>query len=228
MSNQIDDAVAAAEAAAANMTDQTPVVQSQGTSLAPVSNEPVDMSLAAFLTSGGITPDKWLQVKDTAMKIDKNEKKTIDEFSGELNFANVKMFTGLRISLPGNKYEYIKSYDGRTEARSGQNWNAAIAEANARSQKPSSTYRGADILVTLTEPVVQGDTTIAVGTKVGYTTSITGFAPFQSYLAELIEAGDVTIKPDGKSMTGIVGTVLTHETKKNTDYEWGVVNFSRL
>ena len=227
MSNAIDDAVAAAEAAAATMTDAQVPAQSQGTALAPASNGgPVDMSLGSFLTAGGINPDKWLQVKDTGMKIDKNDKATIDDFTGEIDFSKVKMFVGLRISLPGNKYEYIKSYDGRTESKTGQNWNTAVAEANARAQSPSTTYRGADILAVLDKDVKQGATTIPAGTKVGYTTSITGFAPFQSLLATLVEDGTVTVGA-GDRLSGSAVIKLSHEAKKNADYEWGIINFEK-
>jgi hypothetical protein len=228
MTSQIDDAVAAAEAAAANMTDtQVAVAPAQGTALAPAAaGGAVDMSLGSFLTAGGINPDKWLQVKDTGLKLDKNDKATFDEFTGEVDFARVKMFVGLRISLPGNKYEYIKSYDGRTEAKTGQNWNVAVAEANARAAAPSTTYRGADILLTLDKDVKQGNATIPAGMKVGYTTSITGFAPFQSLLQTLVESGDITVGA-GDRLSGVVTLKLTHEAKKNADYEWGIVNFEK-
>lgn len=227
MSNGIDDAVAAAEAAAANMTDAQLPAQAQANALAPAAGGgEVSMSLGSFLTAGGINPDKWLQVKDTGLKIDKNEKQTFDDFTGEIDFSKVKMFVGLRISLPGSKYEYIKTYDGRTEAKTGQSWGVAVAEANARAQSPSTTYRGADILVTLDKDVKQGSTTIPAGTKIGYTTSITGFAPFQSLLETLIANSDVTVGA-GDRLSGIVNVKLTHEAKKNADYEWGIVNFEK-
>src|SRR5687768_6124398 len=111
MTNQIDAAVAAAEAAAQNMGDaQVPAVQQGGNALA-AGGGPVDMSLGSFLKAGGLSPDKWIQVKDTGLKLDKNEKNTIDSFEGNIDFSQVKLFQGLRISLPGNKYEYIKTYD---------------------------------------------------------------------------------------------------------------------
>lgn len=228
MTSQIDNAVAAAEAAAANMTDaQVPATQAQGTALAPANTGgAVDMSLGSFLTAGGINPDKWLQVKDTGMKLDKNDKNTFDDFTGDIDFSRVKMFVGLRIGLPGGKYDYIKSYDGKSEAKTGQNWNIAVAEANARAIAPATTYRGADILITTTKEIVQGATKIPVGTKVGYTTSITGFAPFQSLLQTLVENNDVSVSA-GDRLSGVVNVKLSHEAKKNADYEWGIVNFEK-
>jgi hypothetical protein len=222
--SQIDDAVAAAEAAAQNLGEaQVPATQQAGGALAATGGS-VDMSLGSFLKSGGINPDKWIQVKDTGFKLDKNEKATIESFEGEIDFSQVKMFVGLRVALPGNKYEYIKSYDGKTEAKTGQNWNAAVADANARAQTPNTQYRGADMLIVPTKDVKQGSTVIPAGTKLGYTTSITGFSSFQSFLASLVNAGKVQVGPND-SLSGVVVTKVSHETKKNADYEWGVLNF---
>lgn len=224
MSNAIDAAVAAAEAAAQNMGEaQVPATQTQGSALATAGGA-VDMSLGSFLKAGGIAPDKWIQVKDTGMKLEKNEKATIDQFEGTIDFASVKLFQGLRIALPGNKYEYIKTYDGRTEAKTGQAWGAAVADANARAVAQNNTYRGADILIVLTKDVKQGGTTIPAGTKVGYTTSITGFAPFQSFLQTLVQEGKVQVGA-GDTLSGVVPTKVVHETKSNADYEWGILTF---
>lgn len=223
--NQIDEAVAAAENAAANTT---PAVQEQTNgALAPAQSGAVDMSLTSFLKAGGINPDKWVSVKDTGIKLDKQEKALIQDFTGEIDFANVKMFQGLRIALPGNKYEYIKTYDGRTESKTGMAWGAAVQEANARAISPSTPYRGADILITLDKDVKQGGTTIPAGTKVGYTTSITGFAPFQSFLQTLVTEGKIEVQA-GDVLSGVVPTKVVHETKSNADYEWGILTFEAV
>lgn len=227
MDNQIDAAVAEAERAAAEMGDaQVPATQSQSGQLA-AGGGAVDMSLTGFLKSGGLSPDKWVQVDEYGIKLDKNEKQFVEEFTGELDFANVKFFQGLRTKLPGNKYSYIKTYDGKTEARSGQNWNAAVSEANARAIEPASPYRGADVLITLTEALKQGKSDFAVGTKVGYTTAITAFGAFQNYLNEQINAGNVTVGAND-SLSGVVVTKATHEEKKNSDYKWGILNFQQV
>ncbi|MAD95786.1 MAG: hypothetical protein CMB99_00520 [Flavobacteriaceae bacterium] len=224
MSTQIEDAIAAAEAKANETTGTDVATTSEGGALAPA-NAGVDMSLTSFLQSGGLSPDKWIAVKDTGFKLDKNDKAVLQEVEVDIDFSNVKLFQGLRISLPGNKYEYIKTYDGRTESRTGQAWTVAMAEANGRSTQPQNPYRGADILMTNVEDVTQGKTTIEAGTKLGYTTSITGFGGFQSFLASLINAGKVQVGPDGVTLSGVVRTKVTHEAKSNADYEWGVLNF---
>lgn len=227
MSTQIDDAIAAAEAKA-NETAGTDVATTQnaGGDLAPASGA-VDMSLTGFLKSGGINPDKWIQVKDTGFRLDKNEKTMIEEVEVEIDFADVKLFQGLRIQSPGGKPEYIKTYDGRTEARTGQAWGIAVAEANGRSATPQNPYRGADILMSLPADVTQGKTKIEAGTTLGYTTSITGFGAFQSFLATLIQAGDVSVASDGQTLGGKVKVKVLHEAKSSADYEWGILNFEK-
>ena len=229
MSSQIDAAIAAAEAKASETPQDTgtALTPAAGGQLAPAGGGAVDMSLTSFLKSGGINPDKWVQVKDTGFRLDKNEKALIEEVVVDIDFANVKLFQGLRIALPGNKYEYIKTYDGRTEAKTGQAWGAATAEANGRSISPQNPYRGADILMVNVADVTQGKTTVPAGTKLGLTTSITGFAPFQSFLASLIEAGEVTVGSDGSTLAGVVRTKVTHEAMSNADYEWGILNFEK-
>lgn len=225
--SQIDDAIAAAEAAAEKTpAAQVPATQEQGGALASGNAGPVDMSLGGFLKAGGIAPDKWIQVKDTGFRLDKNVKELLDKVTVDVDFANVKLFQGLRVALPGNKYEYIKTYDGRTEAKTGQNWGAAVADANNRAVSANSPYRGADILMTLPESVKQGKTEIPAGTKLGYTTSITGFSAFQSFLASLIEAGDVTVSPS-ETLSGQVRLNVLHESKSNADYEWGILTFEK-
>lgn len=225
MSN-IDDAVAAAEAASKQM-DNAPAVQEPQGGAITASNSSVDMSLGSFLKSGGLNPDKWITVKDTGLKLDKLEKATIEEFTGVIDFANVKLFQGLRVNLPGGKYEYLKTYDGKTESRSGQNWGAAVAEANGRASEKATPYRGADILVTLEDDVVQGKTTIPAGTKLGYTTSVTGWSGFQSFLQSLVADNKVTVAA-GDILAGVVKTRVFHESRSNSDYEWGVLNFEAL
>ena len=225
--SQIDDAIAAAEAKAAETSTGTDLAPaSTGGAVAPAGGA-LDMSLTGFLKAGGISPDKWMQVKDTGFRLDKNEKALIEEVEVDIDFANVKLFQGLRVALPGGKYEYIKTYDGRTEAKTGQAWSVAVAEANGRSITPQNPYRGADILMTNVGDVKQGKTTIEAGTKLGYTTSITGFGPFQSFLAGLIEAGEVQVGSDGSTLSGVVRTKVTHEAKSNADYEWGILNFEK-
>ena len=178
------------------------------------------------MKSGGLQPDLWLDVKDTGLKLIKTEKAVVDDFVADLDFSQVKLFVGLRLKLPGNKFEYIKSYDGRTEAKTGKPWAIALQEANARAAEPADQYRGADILMVLPEPVKQGAQTIEAGKKIGYTTPVTGFATFQSFLAEMIQSGDAVVDAN-ENLTGSVRVRASHIEKSNASYTWGVVGFAK-
>ena len=225
----IDDAVAAAQEQAENVTQNAVApVNTGGGQLAPAGGGAVDMSISGFLKAGGISPDRWLDIRDTGFRFDKNNKSVFESFTGTINFASgVKMFQGARIAKADGTYEYLKTYDGRTEARSGQAWAAALNDAANRSTKPVSPYRGADILIELDTPVSQGKDKFDVGFKVGYTTAVTAFKPFQSFLATLLESGEVTVAPDGETMSGEVSVKVDHETMKNANYEWSIAVFSK-
>lgn len=228
MTDQIDAAVAEAEAAAANMEDTralTPAAQAGA--LATPAAGAVDMSLSGFLKAGGIQPDIWLTLEKTGIKLDKQEKAVFDDFEGTIDFSRVKLFQGLRTKLPGNKFSYIKTYDGRTEARSGENWATAVANAQARAIEPAETYRGADILIVTTKEITQGAKKYEVGKKIGYTTAVTGFAPFQSLLETLVNKGDVQVGPND-SLTGEVKVKVQHIVKSNTDFQWGILGFEQI
>ena len=227
MTDQIDAAVAEAEAAAANMQEQRALTPAQQAGALANPAGPVDMSLSGFLKAGGIQPDVWLTLEKTGIKLDKNEKAVFDDFEGTIDFSKVKLFQGLRTKLPGNKFEYIKTYDGRTEARSGENWNTACANALAKAIEPAQPYRGADILIVSTKEIKQGSKTYEAGKKIGYTTAVTGFAPFQSLLESLVNSGEVVVG-NNDSLSGEVKVKLQHVVKSNTDYQWGILDFEKI
>lgn len=226
----IQDQIAQAEAAAANAPENAvATTETTGQSLTtPAASAPVDMSMGAILTAGGLQPDIWLDVKDTGLKLDKNEKMPLQEFKADLDFSKVKMFVGLRVKTGPKSFEYIKSYDGKTEAKSGKPWPVAVQESNARAVEPAEQYRGADILMVLAEDTKQGNVTIPAGKKIGYTTAVTGFGNFQTFLADMITAGDVEVIQDNPfRASGQMTVIASHVEKKNASFTWGVVGFAK-
>lgn len=217
----LSDTMNAAREAASNL----PATQdATGRDLAPANYGTQEFStgLDDFLTGGGIKPDKWLQIKDTGIRIDRDDKAFVTEFYGDLDLSTVQLFWGARAELAGNNVVYTKSYDGKTTVK-GEPFQAVLADFKANSVKNADPYRGADILVTLTEDVVQGKTTIPAGTKVGYSTSITGFAPFQSFLQEAKRKGLLRDLGDGE----VVRVKVTHEMRTNkANQDYGVLLFS--
>lgn len=210
--------------AARNAAQNLPATQdTTGQDLAPATyTQDFSTDLDDFLTGGGIRPDKWIQVKDVGVRLDKEEKAFVTEFVGDLDLSTVQLFWGSRAEFAGGTVAYTKSYDGKTTVK-GEPFHAVLAEFKANSLKNADPYRGADILVTLTEDVVQGKTTVAAGTKVGYSTSITGFAPFQSFLGEMKKAGYLRRAGDGD----VVKVKVTHELRSNkNNQDYGVLLFA--
>jgi hypothetical protein len=220
MSTTLADTMNAAREAAQNL----PATQdATGTAVATSAPDATVFStgLDDFLSGGGIRPDKWLQIKDTGIRIDRDEKAFVTEFTGDLDLSDVKLFWGSRAEFAGNNVQYAKSYDGKLTDK-GENFNQVLAEFKANSLKDASPYRGADILVTLDQDVTQGKTEIAAGTKVGYSTSITGFAPFQTFLANMKKQGKLRAEGDGD----IVRVKVTHDMRTNNKkQDYGVLLF---
>jgi hypothetical protein len=196
--------------AAKEAANQVPAVQDTQGALAPMS---FGTSLDDFL-SGGMQVDAWVQVKDGGIRLNRDEKAYIEEFEAELDLNTVQLFHGVRAEFAGNKVEYAKSFA------------SVCAHYKANSVKPANPYRGADMVLVLTKDVVQGKTTIPAGTRIGYTTPITGFAPFQTLLKGLAAEGKLTDAGGGRlTPTGENPTVkLVHERRTNDqNQDYGVL-----
>lgn len=214
----LEETMNAARDAAANV----PAVQdATSTALAPQQQTQFSTDLDDFLTGGGIRPDKWLQVKDAGIRIDRDDKAFVTEFVADLDLSQVLLFWGARAEYAGNKVVYTKSYDGKVTTKS-ENFNSVLAEFKANSLKNADPYRGADILLTLPDDVTQGKTTIAAGTRLGYSTSITGFAPFQGFLQAMKKAGKFHAVGDGET----VRVRVKHDMRtNNANQDYGVLLF---
>lgn len=178
----LNDAMQAARDAASNV----PATQTD----AAVPAMQYGTGLDDFL-SGGMQVDRWLQLKDGGIRLDRDDKAFITEFKAELDPNSIQMFHGIRAEFAGNNVQYAKSYDGGRTTSRGENFAAVLANYKANSLKPCDPYRGADMVLVLTEDVVQGKATIPAGTRIGYTTPVTGFAPFQNLLKPLVADGKV-------------------------------------
>jgi len=220
----LQSAMQAAKDAASNV----PAVQDGGTEVINTSsNTALGMGLDDFL-SGGMQVDLWLQIKDAGLRLDRNDKAFIDEFNASLDISSVQFFHGVRAELSGAA-TYIKSYDGGKTTNKGENFRSADAYLKQNGQKYTGLYRGADMVLVLTEDVTQGKATIPAGTRVGYTTPITGFAPFQNLLKKLAAEGLATDAGGGRLAGGTVDVKATHSTEKNkNNIDYGVLSFEIL
>jgi hypothetical protein len=210
----LNQAMEAARAAAENL----PAMQNESSNGNTLSTIQYGTSLEDFLAGGGLNVDGYVQVKDDGIKLDRSEKAFIEEFEAELDISSVQMFVGIRAEFAGNNVQYAKSFDGGKTTNKGENFASVVAHYKENSLKPADTYRGADMALVLTNDVVQGKTTIPAGTRLGYTTPITGWTPFQNLLKKLVAEG--RIQDVGGGRLELIGdpvkVKLTHEQRQNS------------
>jgi hypothetical protein len=174
--------------------------------------------------SGGMNVDAWVQVKDAGIRLNRVEKAFLTEFEADLDLSSVQLFHGVRAEFAGNRVEYAKSFDGGRTTSRGESFAAVAAHYKANSLKPADPYRGADMVFILTDDVVQGKTTIPADTRLGYTTPITGFAPFQSLLKKLAAEGVVRDVGGGRLDGPRIRVKCTHNARENAaKQEYGVM-----
>lgn len=179
--------------------------------------------------SGNMQVDAWIQVKDAGIKLNREEKAYLDEFEGELDLDSVQLFVGLRAEFAGNQVEYRQSIDGGKTTTKGENFPTVLARWKDTSVKPVDPYRGANMTIILTDDVVQGKTTIPAGTKLGYTTPVTGFYPFQNLLKQLAAEGKVQDVGGGRLSGGRVKIKFTHDAKTNkAGQDYGVISMELI
>lgn len=172
-------------------------------------------SMDAFENAGGLSVEHFLGVPAAGIKIGKDMKGALDELIVDIDFSEVMPFWGIRKTV-GQTTTYAKSYNGATTVR-GENF-AGVAAEFAAADPRATPYPGADIPCTLVEDVADPKDkarTFPAGTRVGYTTSVTGFAPFNTFFKKLKAAG---------LHTGTLRVKLIHEVKqKQGVQDWGVI-----
>lgn len=210
----LENAMNAAREAAANVPattiDQTPAVQ-YGT------------GLDDFL-SGGLQVDSWVQVKDGGIRLNRDEKAYLTGFDANLDVNSIQLFVGLRAEFAGNVVEYRQSNDGGKTTTRGENFAQLANQWKASSIKGCEPYRGANMVFVTTKDITQGKTTIPAGTRLGYTTPVTGFAPFQSMLKTLAADGKVSDVGGGRLAGDEVPIKAVHEVRTNkANQDYGVL-----
>lgn len=215
MTSALDRVMTQASDAAANFAPpaeqnfSAPAVQSGPGALAKP-------SMAAFVESGGISVEEYLRMDQAGFQLG-DMKKYFDSLIVELDMSAVIPIYQSR-GEAGGKTQFIKSYDGVTTPQ-GQNFQQAVAHLQATT-KCTGIYSTAEIPVELLEDVTDGTVTIAAGTTVGITPSLTGWKEFQSFVKKLTKDGlqDATLK---------VKVVHLMRTNSNNN-KWGVPTFELI
>ena len=222
--SDIDAILAAAKNNAANL----PAAQPLTPALAPAPGAGLpamsfDMDLDSFLTPAGMEVQSYVQVKDAGIKLSKDWGPTsfIDEFEVTIDLSEVAYFYGIRKEV-GSNVTYAKSYNGKTTTR-GEPFAAICAQFKLESQKPADPYRGADIPMTLVQDYADAkdkSKSFEAGTRVGLSTSITGFKPWASFHKKLMDAGQGS---------ATVRVKVKHSARRNAaNQDYGVCEYELL
>jgi len=209
----MDQATQASETFTAHAPEQTtalaPAQQSGGALAKP--------SMAAFAESGGITVDHYLRMDAAGFQIGEM-KKYFDEMTVELDMSEIVPIYSSRGEV-GGKTNFLKSYDGLVEARTGQSFAQAVAHQQATS-KSTGIYPTAEIPVELLEPVTDGKETVEAGVSVGITPSLTAFTEFQKFVKSMTKQG---------LQDSVLKVKVKHRMRSNTNNnKWGVADFELI
>jgi hypothetical protein len=221
----LDQVMADAEAAAGSLVP----VPVPGNAAGLVPAYPANTNLAkpsmdSFLDAGGMDVDAYFRVKPEGFRIGDTMQGLIEDVEVEIDLTEVTPVYCARFETGGNTV-FIRSYDGE-RTPDGKNFQAEVDRLTRINQKASGVYPTAEIPCTLladvADPKAKSDVVIDEGTRVGYTPSVTGFKPFQSFMRKVRTQNPALLNEK-------VRVKLVHEKKVNSKKnEWGVLNFELI
>ena len=226
-STQLDDVMAAAQAAAANYTPQVPAIPQNDNAVGIVNTGGGALarpSADAAIDSAGMTVDEYLTMQQGGggFRIGKDMKGLLDEATFEVDLSDVAYIWSCRSEVNGLT-KFIKSYDGVTSATGGNFQYEMQALKNVPGAKTTDAYQTAEIPATLLEDIAdpKKDSTFVVheGAVVGITPSMTGFKEWQKFLKKLRKTN-----PDALDDTVTVKVKCVDKTNSKNN-KWGVLEF---
>lgn len=218
MTDPIQDAIAAAQASAANVgtapgTAVAPAAPVQGQVMNAPAAQPLSNSLADFGT-GGLDVDGYIKVTEFGMLVPKEAKKPIEEFNAVIDLSDCVRHLAMKASI-GDNTKYWRTYDGITDTE-GKPWQQAIAEAQAIDPK-AAPYESVDIPMVLLEDVGEAK----AGDRLGYSLSTTNKKAFASFARSVAKAGlDLN--------SAVVQVKVGYENLKKGSWSWGIMTFSLI
>jgi hypothetical protein len=159
MDSPIDDAIAEAKAQASRL----PVVV----------NAPARKLTMSDLEAGSLDVESWLQVDKYGLHLDKSQE-ALEAIEVEIDMSEIVPVYMVRFGK--NPPNYCRSYDGVTTFGSPKPWEFTLREAQHLDADCRGQYPAVEIPMTLIDGVElkRDRKTIEGGTRIGYTTSITG------------------------------------------------------
>jgi hypothetical protein len=198
MDSPIDDAIAEAKAQAF----QLPAI-------------PIRKLTMFDLEVGSLDVESWLQVDRYGLHLDRSQE-ALDALMVEIDLTEIVPLYMVRFGK--NPPSYCKSYDGATTFGSPKLWELTLREAQRQDPDCRGQYSAVEIPMMLIDGVElkRDRKTIEGGTRIGYTTSITGYRPFLKFWNEC----------EKKGLTeAVIKIRLGYEARKSNGNEWGVVTY---
>jgi hypothetical protein len=172
----------------------------------------------AYNVGPSLDVESWLQVDKYGLHLDKSQE-ALEALFVEIDLNEIVPVYMVRFGK--NPPNYCRSYDGVTTFGSPKPWELTVREGQHLDADCRGQYSAVEIPMILTEAVElkRDRKTVEGGTRIGYTTSITGYRPFQKFWNEC----------EKKGLTdAVVKVKLAYETRKSNGNEWGVVTYEQM
>lgn len=207
------DPVAAAIAQARQSADaMVPAVASIATSPAPMGVGRV-RTLADAVETFVERPDLFIKVDYYGIHIEDDG--IIKELFGTIDLNTVKFPDVCRYTRAGT-HDYLRTYDGIREVKSGKGWAQALEDAKRVDDK-ADVYQAVEFMIELLKKPTKagGDKPVPeIGQRVGHATSRTGYDPVMKFLKETAPI----VGP-----TATVNVRVFHTAKTRGQNKWGVL-----
>lgn len=220
MSDQLENLVNQASEAASNFQPPATTTAPQGGTVAQYQKPSMD----SFLDGGGLDVDAFVRLNDSGIRFGDKMQGLIDEFTADIDMTQVTPISSFRYEV-GGQTTFLKSYDGVTTA-DGRNFAQACAQAERiPGAKCSGVYPTVEIPMTLVDAVKDpksgSNVKFDVGTKIGYTPSVTGAKAFQALGKELRSENPELLKET-------IRVKAKHVRRTKGTNNWGVLEFERI
>jgi len=178
---------------------------------------PIDMSMGAMMNQG-FTVDTWVKTSFYGLSIGKE---LCQPFEAEINMFEGQGFKpNQSIRYGANPVNYDKTFDGIT-AEDGAPWASRVSSARGIDPK-CRPYRSVQVAMTATHDIVssEGGTVLAkAGSIIGYTTSITGWAEWESFYRNCVGEG---------VLNSNVRVKVSNNPKSKGANTWGILRWELL
>lgn len=200
------------------MVQQQPMQAQLPAHLMAMASMPMEMTMDKFMEMG-LAVDAWLKPDFQGMTIGDSPIAVVS-IDVEIDMTEKRGFTliqAIRYGQDPVRYDYTT--DNQT-SKDGLPWFNILSAAYAVDPTVQP-YRAAQIPMTVVADAVnlKNEVVAKAGTRLGYTTSVTGWAPFEGLYRDCQRAGWIGQK---------VIVRLTNEGKVKGTNKWGIVKFELL